>query len=877
MFRKISVSIILTAAMLVIAPSVFAANSNYVTNRAPLANTAFTPLPLGSIKARGWLLKQLELQRGGLTGNAEAVYPELGKDSAWLGGKAPDSDWERPTYYTRGLIPLAYTLGDASLIAKAKKWMDAAIKSQRPDGSFGPPENSDWWARMPMLIALEDYYEASGDKRVVPFLEKYFKYQDEKTPDGLGYWGAARAADNIQAVIWLYNRNGDQKLLGLMDKIRKLTEDWTSALLSGSMGDNHGVNVAEGFKMPPVWYQRSLDAKDKTAFMIGHENAMRLHGQVHDLPSCTEFMAGKSSLQGVELCSIVDRIFSDGIAMTILGDAKIGDITEKFTFNALPGGTSRSMRQHQYYIIPNQAQNVFGPKGIYGQDYENALCPSTRSGVPCCCFNWHMGWPKFVQFSWAATSDNGLAALTYGPMEVKAQVSGGIAKFAEETHYPFSEQIRLIFSGAKPVKCPLWLRIPEWCKAPVVEVNGVAQKKVSSGTFFIINRQWKTGDVVMLSFPMELKITNQINNSVAIERGPLVFSLKIGEDWVKRVPMTVNGMDFSEYEVKPTTPWNYGLIIDQENLAASIKVNKKAMPADPFIQADAPITLSIKAKKIPTWVMEKNGLPQEVPQGPLNPSTPVEEVTLVPFGAENIRITYFPVISSASPAQGLTGEYFNGADFKELRITKTDPNIELHFGTGSPDPAVSAERYSIRWTGQIKPRYSGTSIIVVTTNGNAELWIEGKTVQQLRAHVSGMPAFTAPELIAGKWYDIKLEFGKWADMADVSLQWQSDKQPLEVVPATCLRPREAAGLEAQYKFDEIAGDVAADSSGYGRDARLSNTTLGIDGRNGGGVIGCWGREAVFGQICIFPKQFHGKYDARLQDTCAAQPMLQHSC
>jgi hypothetical protein len=139
---------------------------SYNYNRAPLSADSYVQLPLGSIKAKGWLLKQLELQKDGATGHAEALYPEadnLGADSDWLGGKG--SGWERVPYYVKGLIALAYTLDDPVLKAKSLKWINWTLENQRADGSFGPVKMKDWWPRMPMMYAIQSYYEATGDKR----------------------------------------------------------------------------------------------------------------------------------------------------------------------------------------------------------------------------------------------------------------------------------------------------------------------------------------------------------------------------------------------------------------------------------------------------------------------------------------------------------------------------------------------------------------------------------------------------------------------------------------------------------------------------------------------------------------------------------------
>jgi len=144
-----------------------AENTNYITNKSPLIEVPFTALPIGVVKADGWLLNQLELQKDGLTGFAETLYSgagDLGSGSDWLGGTG--DSWERAPYYTKGMVALAYTLGDATLITKVSKWINWSINSQQANGFFGPSKNTDWWARMPMLYAIRDFYEATNDARI---------------------------------------------------------------------------------------------------------------------------------------------------------------------------------------------------------------------------------------------------------------------------------------------------------------------------------------------------------------------------------------------------------------------------------------------------------------------------------------------------------------------------------------------------------------------------------------------------------------------------------------------------------------------------------------------------------------------------------------
>lgn len=135
------------------------------------ANVSFSPLALGNVKAQSWLKNQLRLLADNLTGNFEQISPDCavegGNRSGWLGGSG--EAWERGTYYVRGLVSLAYVLEDESLIRKAQKWIDWTLQSQTESGAFGPyaddPKNFDWWPLMPMLMALEEYCDATGGWR----------------------------------------------------------------------------------------------------------------------------------------------------------------------------------------------------------------------------------------------------------------------------------------------------------------------------------------------------------------------------------------------------------------------------------------------------------------------------------------------------------------------------------------------------------------------------------------------------------------------------------------------------------------------------------------------------------------------------------------
>jgi len=659
-------SLILLLIGLFIASLAYAAgNSNYINNREPLTETPFIQLPLGSVTPEGWLLKQLELQRDGLTGYAEELYNganDLGPQSDWLGNSG--DSWERVPYYIKGLVPLAYLLNDQTLISKAQKWIDWTLNNQTQTGFFGPQHNDDWWPRMPMLYAIRDYYEVTNDERVIPFLRKYFTYQ-LATIDSrpLRDWGKSRAGDNMELVFWLYNRTGDDFLLQLADKLKNQAYDWTHIFTYNKFMDfgtdfqpKHNVNIPQAMKMPVIYSQKSNNQADIEAYRKGRENLMCDHGQPEGMESGNEMIGGRSAMTGTELCAIVEQMQTSETVQMILGDAKIGDELEQIAFNGLPGSLSKDIKGMQYYAQANQVKSQFG-NGSFGQQYDNGLTPSPFSGYGCCRFNMHMGWPYFVKTLWAATDDNGLAAMTYGPCKVTAKVADNTeVTIAEDTNYPFEEELRFTISASQAVSFPLKLRIPGWCKNPEIKINGVEQTGVQPGAFYTINRVWNDKDVIVLETPMEIRLNNEVNNSVSVHRGPLVFSLKINERWSAR---TDYGNGFKEYDVFPETNWNYGLAIDTADLKNAFSVIKSAMPDNPFVQSTTPVTLSVKAKMIPSWGYALNNLYAcDPPFGPVKSSEPVEEITLVPYGAENLRLTCFPLIGTPNYTNTIFEENF---------------------------------------------------------------------------------------------------------------------------------------------------------------------------------------------------------------------------
>jgi DUF1680 family protein len=183
---------------------------------------------------------------------------------------------------------------------------------------------------------------------------------------------------------------------------------------------------------------------------------------------------------------------------------------------------------------------------------------------------------------------------------------------------------------------PLYLRIPAWAEGSTVQVNGAAQPAVSSGSFARIERAWKRGDIVEIEFPMHSRVSRWFNRSIAVERGPLVFSYGIDESWVK---LRNRGMT-ADWQVFPGNQWNYALKVDEET-AHEIQVSEFAMGEKPFSRQRAPVVLNVKARRLDAW-RAVDGVADPVPQSPVASDAVEEEIRLIPYAAAKLRITAFP-------------------------------------------------------------------------------------------------------------------------------------------------------------------------------------------------------------------------------------------
>lgn len=602
-------------------------------------------LALGSIRPRGWLLDQLRLQADGQTGRLEDIWPDVGPDSGWLGGSG--ESWERGPYYLDGLVPLAHLLQDGELLAKSQKWVEAILAGQQEDGQFGPRANDDWWPRMVALKALVQHSEATDDERVVPFLQRYFRYQAATLPDRpLRDWGRVRGAENLLAVLWLRDRTGEEWLTDLAQTLLSQTADWNDFLTRGLQPGvsqvfdhlTHGVNVAMGLKTTALGHLVEDDPGAEAATWAQLANLDRLHGQVHGVFSSDEWLAGREASRGVETCLVVELMFTLEQLARVFGDGRYCDLLELVAYNLLPASSDARMRAHQYHQQANQVKvSVDRRDWSYSGDDANVFGLEPHFG--CCTANLHQGWPKFARSLWMQAADGGLTALAYAPCTVTAAVGAATVHLDVRTDYPFKETVTIEVGVDAPVSFPLRLHVPAWTSRAELHVNDEpVPVRIDAQGFTEVERTWQAGDVLTLTLPMRVRTVARDAGAIGVRLGPLVLAMSPGEVWWP-VP---GAAGLGEWMVTARSSWNIGLQVD-ETSSDAWHVDRSGVHEVPFSVDHPPVSVRATGAQVRDWTMQlaSSG---PVPSGPIETSSPLQDVTLIPYGSARIRITEFPVV-----------------------------------------------------------------------------------------------------------------------------------------------------------------------------------------------------------------------------------------
>ncbi|HTT67867.1 MAG TPA: beta-L-arabinofuranosidase domain-containing protein [Gemmatimonadales bacterium] len=621
----------------------------------PLARPAFRTLPLGAVRPRGWLLAQLRRDLAdGFAARLDRLTPHAAHDlfrDRIPSSSEPRAWWDAETRgnWLWGYVMMAHLADAPEHQARVAELMRGLLATQDADGYIGiyapdqryrhaDGENGELWAQSRALLSLIAWHDATGEPRALEAVRRAadltlrhctaerpcFRRGERVARDaltglthGLCYLDALErlhddtgAAAYAEAGVRLYEEfsrmprpfpNDDLALPSLADPKRDYA--------------GHAVHTAEHLRAL-LWAHAAAPERVSAAAV---ETAL-LRLDRHRLPSGA--LPGDEAIHGLplpesayEFCTTAELALSLASAVQKLGRAGAGDRLETLAFNAaqgarLPDGRAIAYLSADTRLFATAARPDSYSAGAPSGRYKYS---PTHDDVACCCNpNAVRFLPQLVSRMWMRlASDQGFAAIAYGPCELRASVGDVPVTITEDTGYPFSDAIELTVTPARPVEFTLVLRRPGWPGTMDVALAGA--EAVATDGWWRIRKTWAAGERVRVGFGWAVRSEPYANGEVAVLRGPLQYAMPLDHrlEVVRRYD--IEGM--CDYDVVP------------EDIAQGYRI--------PVLDSKAPdLGLTLEAR-----AAGDGDHPWDVPRFLLHGGA----TTLVPLGCTVLRRAAFPL------------------------------------------------------------------------------------------------------------------------------------------------------------------------------------------------------------------------------------------
>jgi hypothetical protein len=543
-----------------------------------------------------------------------------------------------------------------------------------------------------MVLGLVQMAEASEGsnlkltRRIVTALHRYVDVMHSMLSNGLqglvlkpndGFdeqWGRSRTADSILGLQWLFEKHpqgNEEKLLECMRFILRGSHDWSrwfsdEMFIKGNVDDVpseitdklyqflHGVNAGQGLKWGAVMRRFTHNDSLLESTYNGVDWSFRYHGTPSGGIIADERLAGRSPTRGVELCSVVETMFSLSYLQQALGDGSFADRCELTAFNALPVMMTEDNWAHQYVAQTNQPiSHRLDPPPFYnvgGYGVTFGLQPN----YPCCTVNHHQGYPKYVSNMFTRYGRSGIAHTLLGPGTVTTTTqSGSRVQITCDTNYPFGDV--LYYSIEVQYAFVLYLRVPSWANLQEswYSVDGEPRRRVtmSEKTGMLAINLYRGKHAVVYSLSGDVRVESRGNDVVAIHRGPILYSVSIRSKTVSWQSGYQNAPPSAlEYNFLPTSEWGFAIV----NSSTSLKFNPPAADKLPQLVWAALGEDDADDRSLPTvtatvckidWKLTgpRGYAPEPPPVGKRKCIGEPIEIELVPFGTARLHVAELPL------------------------------------------------------------------------------------------------------------------------------------------------------------------------------------------------------------------------------------------
>ncbi len=252
---------------------------------------------------------------------------------------------------------------------------------------------------------------------------------------------------------------------------------------------------------------------------IGSQSSGEAFSSDYDLPNDTVY---------AESCASIGLMMFARRMLEMEADSQYADVMERALYNTVLGGMALDGK-HFFYVNPLEVH----PKSLnFNHIYDHVKPVRQRwFGCACCPPNIARVLTSLGHYIYTPRED-GLYINLYVGNSAEVAVGNETLRLRISGEFPWQEKVTIAIDSAQPVQHTLALRLPDWCDAPQVSLNGVPVTSEARKGYLHINRRWVEGDTLTLTFPMPVRrvygnpLVRHVAGKVAIQRGPLVYCLE---------------------------------------------------------------------------------------------------------------------------------------------------------------------------------------------------------------------------------------------------------------------------------------------------------------------------------------------------------------
>ena len=508
--------------------------------------------------------------------------------------------------------------GDATLTASVRRVADYLVSRQEPDGYLGtyaperrfmrkqlPPQRTwdgapsqrtwDIWTHSYLVLGLLEVHRHFPDSRYLDAARKIGDLCWTAFTEGgvdvthLGNHHGMSATVLLDPAVELYFATRERRYLDLAKLIVEQAERRPELkLLTLALDGADAADIATGKAYQLAWnlvglaklHRATGEGRFLNAVIRVWESIRNHHltlgggpwgGVAHRSREAFNPPGVFSPYGYVETCSTFAWIQLNRELLLITGEAKYAEEIERSAYNDLLGAQAPNGEDWNYYSFPNGAR-VF------------------TTYWRCCKSSGAMALEELPAIAYSVDDDDVITVALYGPGEASlATGHSGVVRLEQATRYPFDGEIRIRVAPQTPGRFRIRVRIPQWATGARIKVNDAAlAESFEPGSFATLDRQWRSGDEIAMSFPMipllHRKTHRNVQESVApdggavrqevlrfyyvaVTRGPLVYATGLIDGFKMEETIRLGGEPRIE------------MVDAQEGEGPAIRVNLEGRPS----------------------------------------------------------------------------------------------------------------------------------------------------------------------------------------------------------------------------------------------------------------------------------------------------------